>query len=245
MNIYKTTLIGTHHTNHCEDFLLTEEIGQSKLLIAVMDGCTMGIDSHFASTLMAKLLKKISKKLYYKEFITKEKKSLKTILKIVIDSLFQELKSIQNQLGLSRYELLSTLILGSIDTLSKNAEIIVIGDGLIFHNDTLTAYEQNNQPDYLVYHLHEDFNQWYNQQTQRLSLEDIYDLSISTDGIFTFQKFDNHLYEEIEEKEIIHFLLKDKQGYNSENMLRNKVETLAKNHGLKTTDDLGIIRIIF
>jgi hypothetical protein len=49
MKIYTTLQIGEHHTNHCEDYLIIEEVGKNKLLCAVMDGCTMGTDSYFAA----------------------------------------------------------------------------------------------------------------------------------------------------------------------------------------------------
>ena len=57
MNIYTTLQIGELHTNHCEDYFITAEIGKNKLLCAVMDGCTMGTDSYFAATLTGKLLR--------------------------------------------------------------------------------------------------------------------------------------------------------------------------------------------
>jgi hypothetical protein len=69
MNICTTLKIGSHHTNHCEDYLLTAEIGKNKMLCAVMDGCSMGTDSYFAATLTGKLLRKICREISYKEFL--------------------------------------------------------------------------------------------------------------------------------------------------------------------------------
>ena len=51
------TQIGEFHINHNEDFLVSCEIGNDKMMIAVMDGCTMGTESYFASTLIGKLLR--------------------------------------------------------------------------------------------------------------------------------------------------------------------------------------------
>ena len=67
--------IGQFHTNHNEDFLVTENINDDRILIAVMDGCSMGKESHFASTLIGKLLRKISKGISFKEFINNENKT--------------------------------------------------------------------------------------------------------------------------------------------------------------------------
>ena len=71
MQKYELTQIGSFHTNHNEDSLITHKIGNHKLLIAVMDGCSMGIESHFASTLIAKILKKLALEFYYLEFAKK------------------------------------------------------------------------------------------------------------------------------------------------------------------------------
>ena len=60
MRIYQFTKTGDHHVNHCEDYTITETLGTDKILCAVMDGCTMGTDSYFASTLTGKLLRKIA-----------------------------------------------------------------------------------------------------------------------------------------------------------------------------------------
>ena len=66
---FEFTQIGEFHINHNEDFLVTHEIGKDKLMIAVMDGCTMGTESHFASTLIGKLLRQISKEIHYLSLI--------------------------------------------------------------------------------------------------------------------------------------------------------------------------------
>ncbi len=105
-------------------------------------------------------------------------------------------------------------------------------------------YEQDNKPDYLGYHLEESFDEWFAAQHQRLSLKNIQDLSISTDGIFTFSLFDNHLYDAIEEKEWVDFLLRNRKWEENENMLHRKLVELENNFGLKPTDDLSIVRII-
>ena len=65
MKVYKTLHIGEFHTNHCEDFLIHEQIGANQILIAVLDGCTMGTESVFASILFGKVLRNIAKKKFY------------------------------------------------------------------------------------------------------------------------------------------------------------------------------------
>lgn len=245
MQIHTYSQIGTFHTNHNEDCLVTAEIAENQLLIAVMDGCSMGTESHFASTLIGKILRKIAKEMYYLSFRNNEFKSLKVMLKHVIKSLFQQLIQFKNDLALERYELLSTLILGIIDTKSKSAELITIGDGIVIHNGQITEYEQDNQPDYLGYHLDKPFEEWFSIQNQFLSLKNLYDLSISTDGIFTFRKFDNQLYPLILEADIIHQLCIQQENINRPFLLKNRVIDIEKIFGLKPTDDLTIVRLVW
>lgn len=61
MKTYSALQIGDYHLNNCEDYLFIGDIGNDKILCAVMDGCTMGTDSYFVSTLTGKLLRKIAK----------------------------------------------------------------------------------------------------------------------------------------------------------------------------------------
>jgi Protein phosphatase 2C len=244
MQQYLFSTIGSFHTQHNEDAALLCEIAEDRILIAVMDGCSMGNDSFFASTLIAKLLRKIAKAEYYKTFITKKTETLEVVLHTILSDLFFALKTINNELDLAKDELLSTLILGIIDKSTQKAEIMAIGDGLISCNGVLTEYEQDNKPDYWGYHLNENFETWYAAQTQRLSLKNITDLSISTDGIFTFKAFDTRICPPITEDKIIDFLLNDKTD-SSQTMLLKKMNFLEKEHGLKSSDDLSIIRLIF
>ena len=86
MNIYSTIRIGDYHQNNCEDHLYINEYGKNMILCAVMDGCTTALESHFASTLVGKILKKICIEKGYKDFIDPDNledidESLKSILK--------------------------------------------------------------------------------------------------------------------------------------------------------------------
>jgi hypothetical protein len=77
-----------------------------------------------------------------------------------------------------------------------------------------------------------------------MSLTNIQDLSIASDGIFTFKQFDNKHYAPISEEQIIEKLLFDVSDINNPNMLKNKILALEKENGLKPNDDLTIIRVI-
>ena len=57
---------------------------------------------------------------------------------------------------------LSTLIIGIVDTTQSTAEFLTIGDGLICKDGELIEYEQDDKPDYLGYHLADDFEKVFN-----------------------------------------------------------------------------------
>lgn len=244
MRIYATLAMGEYHVNHCEDHLLIEEMFGGQLLCAVMDGCTMGEDSHFASALAGKLLRKIVKERSFQAFHNSlpAPLPLDNELKEVLRQFFSELKSIKNQLFLETKELLTTLLLLLIDEKTDSGIVLVIGDGLVSVNGKVTVFDQDNKPDYIGYHLNEDFEMWFEKQTQKILIESIQDISISTDGIETFETVGNPV--DKENIDPIHYLLNDKIGNDRSEMLNVKMKTMEREFGLKPTDDLAIIRIM-
>jgi hypothetical protein len=167
---------------------------------------------------------------------------LKDKLKAVIKELFEEAKAVKNQLGLETNELLSTLIIGIVDTKALQAEFLAIGDGLISADEEIIHFEQNDKPDYLGYHLQNSFEAWFANQDQKISVSKFSDLSIATDGIYTFKNFTNQ-NQQLTEKEIIQFLLRDRSDSNYPNFLALKVRQLQEEMNHVVTDDLAIIRI--
>ena len=202
----------------------------------------MGVDSHLISTLMAKILRKIAKNSYCKEFATKKQLSNPDLLKSVCQQLFLDLNDIKNKVQLEREEMLATLILMILDTQKWNASIITVGDGVIVCNTQVIEYQQDNRPDYLGYHLAKPFDTWFAQHPQFNHFKNIQDISLATDGILTFSRFDNR--PNIVEKDAIAHLLMDKQGIEKDKMLHLKMLHLQNDCGLKPTDDLGLIRVV-
>jgi hypothetical protein len=244
MNIYSTLQIGEFHLNHCEDYLITEKIGNNKILMAVMDGCTMANDSYFVATLVGKILKRICKTKGYTEFYGLNNPILNTeqYLKSIIQELFSNIKLIRNQLLLEQKDLLTTLIILLIDKQDNHGIVLAIGDGIVSINGQITEFDQDNKPDYLGFHLNEDFEKWYAALTQKIYFQEVTDISIATDGMLMFKKFRN----EVTDPEIdpIDFLMKDQSGNNNEDMLEQKLKQLEHIYGLRPTDDLAIIRVL-
>lgn len=244
MNIYSALQIGDYHTKHCEDYLFIGNIGNDKILCAVMDGCTTATDSYFVSTLVGKLLRKIAIQKGYEELYNPGNISndIDNSLKSIVSELFKELVITKNQLLLERNELLTTLIILLADKKANQGVVLVIGDGLVSVNGKITEFDQDNKPDYLGFHLTEDFDAWYNNQGQKIFFEGLKDISIATDGIFTFEPIKK--VENTEPANALEFLVLDTSGTEKEEILDLKLKYLEHHYGLKPTDDLAIIRLI-
>ncbi len=241
MKIYKLIKMGEYHQDFCEDFLCVEYLDSKYTIIAVMDGCSMGIDSHFSSTLFGKIIKKIVQEKNYEDFL--QKKGIETpfeTLKFMLENIYVNLKNLKNTLLLDTKELLSTLILSVFD--AKKGVVIAIGDGVINIDDKTISFEQENKPDYLAYHFGEVFEDWFVAQKQIITFENQKSISICTDGIDTFQKLNPKNLSEINPKT---YLLQNMDYHEKYEMLQMKIKVLEKDFSLKATDDLAIIRVGF
>ena len=161
-------------------------------------------------------------------------------MKSILKDLFSELKIIKNQLLLDAKELLTTLIIMIVDKNSDQGIVLTIGDGFVNINGKVTEYEQDNKPDYLGFHISEDFEKFYSLQNQKIVFDKISDISIATDGIFSFTK----VQKSTEEMDVIDFLSQNKEGNETEDMLNLKLKILKNDFGLKPTDDFSMIRIL-
>lgn len=244
MRIYSSLQIGDYHQNNCEDHLFVGEYGKNNIVCAVMDGCTTALESQFASLLVGKILKKICLEKRYKEFVEKKNEflSLEENLKLVLKDLLNELKILKNQLMIDEKELLTTLIILLFDKNDQKGIVLAIGDGFVNINGQITEFTQDNKPDYLGFHLSEDFETFYNSQKQKIEFNSLEDISIATDGIFTFEKL--FVPKSKEKIDVIQFLTVDKINSEKDDMLTFKLKKIENEFGLKPTDDFSMIRII-
>ncbi|OWP62075.1 hypothetical protein CDA63_15990 [Hymenobacter amundsenii] len=243
MQLYQLLKRGAYHPEFCEDFSLAEPLG-SRLVLAVMDGCTMGRESHFASALVAKVLRKVIKEYPYRRHHNSlpPTPTLADELRELLAAVFADLDQLKNQLLLETNELLTTLVIALLDPTTGAVEILVLGDATVALNGQLTRFEQNNRPDYLAYHLARPFADWYGQQTQRLSASDCRDLSLATDGIDSFEPATPTAPDDL--PNIPALLLLDTQLAERPEMLNIKVRRLETSFSLLPTDDVAIIRVI-
>lgn len=199
----------------------------------------MGQDSHFASTLTGKILRKIALEQDYRTFYEQGRPpALPDQLKNITQQLFDGLRTAKQQLLLNTNELLTTLTLLVTD--GREGHILTVGDGVVNVNGQLTVFDQDNQPDYLGYHLGKDFETWYGQQNQRLSFGLLEDVSIASDGILLFERLTNN----DPEVDPTQYLLQDKTRIEKADMLDLKLKTLEFEYGMVPGDDLAIIRLL-
>ena len=115
---------------------------------------------------------------------------------------------------------------------------------LALFQEKLYEYDQGDKPDYLAYHLEEDFDTWNEGQKQRCSFKEIQDLALVSDGIFSFKLFDNQSYMELKEDALVDSLLlqipEGKEGY----YYKKEMLKIEKDFGLKPGDDFSIIHLL-
>ncbi|MEO0779627.1 MAG: hypothetical protein AAF146_23905 [Bacteroidota bacterium] len=95
--------MGTFHLHHNEDHFCVAPIGRDRHLVALMDGCSMGLESYFAATLFAKLLRKITRHQYHLEFRLATVRPLEQLLADVLATLFNDLRQLQNHQSIPDY----------------------------------------------------------------------------------------------------------------------------------------------
>jgi hypothetical protein len=243
METYQLIRRGLIHRNFCEDFHFTHRIKNRYAIYAVFDGCSTGVDSHFASALLAKTIKAEL------EFIDKEDlESSDLLLDALIYQSTQSLKEIRNALMLTTEELLSTMIVFVYDETTNSGNILAFGDGFVSVNGVNYLINQQNQPEYIAYYLDmintfEDYEQIMADYGKKFKVDTLSDVSISTDGINSFEQ---QAISGIEENppQVIGFLVQNDFLRNNPSMLARKCNILKTKFGLLNQDDIAIIRVI-
>lgn len=229
---------GTMHELHCEDALYTHTIDEQWVFAAVMDGCSSGISSHFASSLYQKHLQKSIKMLPLLAQLNKDVDldncTAQKLSHLVLRHFFEDIKKTRTILLINKLELLSTLILAVYNKKTKECYIIISGDGYICVNKEISYFDQFNTPDYLAYHFKLGASQWIQKHTQGILFTNVDSFSIATDGI-------NMLIDkngEASKDQTIIEKLMHKSVYSLETIFSE----IKLNNGLKPYDDIAIIK---
>jgi hypothetical protein len=108
--------------------------------------------------------------------------------------------------------------------------------------------DQQNQPDYPAYHLDtlntpEDLQKLVHESGKRFIVNDLEDISISTDGIFTFE-LPVSTEETLELADPLHYLVHDKFLIHNQAMLSRKCNVMKNKYRIVNQDDIALIRIM-
>ena len=245
MKLYTLNTVGQLHKTHTEDHIFHSDLNQNWFIGAVMDGCSSGKESHFASNLLGKIIRKACNSIPNLERISPDLKSKQLehelIGKHILHVVFDDLKKTKQLLSLELKEMLTTLILMVFQKDNRSAWINISGDGLIANNMEIIEIDQENVPDYMSYHLDIDFEKWFMDYSKTFTFEQLENLSISTDGVSKFYTPTERRQKNIDPEK---FLLTDLTLLEDPDMLEKKCKVLYDEHGLVPFDDLGIIRLI-
>ena len=247
MKIHSVIRKGSEHPVFCEDFMVMEKSGRF-FLGAVFDGCSGGDDSHFASSLMGKIFRQIL------DTGTIHGNSMEEMAKEFMGKYVKKLFEARVVLDLQDNDMLATFIMVMYDTVKGEALTMTIGDGIICCDGEIIELENKrfefshpdkymNMPDYISYDLVDLgldktlFDTWFERHITIKTFIDPQDISISTDGLFTFNT-------PIEEIDVINFLLVDDKWMKNDIMLSKKINILRTKYKTVHKDDISIIRLI-
>jgi len=234
---------GTDNKGYCEDFLYSYE-NENWIIAATFDGCSDGVDSHFASALSGKCLRAIileSEKDTLNSFLTTE-----DLFDFLVYNFLFSLEKMRLLLHLPGKEMLSTVILLVYNKKSEVGKIIAMGDGIVKINGDLCVIDQNNEPEYPIVYAgkitghFQDTVEFLNEFKNIWTFRGLEDVTISTDGLLQWK---NKSDETKTFQEAMDFLITDTDMGHLDVMLARKYNIL-KLKKWENKDDIGIIRII-
>lgn len=225
------------HQTWCEDNYFVKETDEF-IIGAVLDGCSTGINSFFASTSVKYALEQSSKNTKFPN----DEKLITEYIETLLCDVRSSLSNVSDTLGLTEMNFLSTIVLFIYIKGESRLYVKFIGDGVIYINGQEVVNDENNAPDYLGYHLVQrhaskwsEFYKWI--ESKRLEIyEDVNDFAICSDGIHSLVNLKNpHIKKEV----AINFLIIDEQWKKLENGLNKKFNILTnRDEELKRSDEL-------
>jgi len=247
MNAYSVIRKGEDHPVFCEDFMSINNSGRYFIGV-VFDGCSSGSDSHFASSLFGKIFNQITNdEVVFGNTIEERAKNL-------IQKFVNKLFEIRVSLQLDDKDMLATFMMLMYDKVHGEALTLTVGDGVIHCDGQIIILDNDrfkfshpetykDMPDYISYDIvnlgldRTAFDYWYENHVKINKFTNPSDISISTDGILTFNT-------PPEEVDVVDFLLRDNSWVNNKIMLSKKVNILRTKYKSAHKDDLTIIRLI-
>ena len=209
------------YKNTCEDAVFVKETASS-VFGCVTDGCSSGINSAWASQLLCYLVQNRPYEITEDQYLA--------YLRIKIRDIISDF----HVSGMSEMNLLSTCLLFDYNKKTEILKLRIIGDGVYYLNGVEYVIDHNNIPDYLAYHLYDDFESFIKKYPEFIH-ENVHSFQICTDGIKSFQLSQ---FESSDKNPSI--LL---ESPTSENYLKRMFNILTKNKWT-IADDLSIISYV-
>lgn len=234
-----------NHPNWCEDnyFILEDD---NKIVGAVLDGCSSGSDTYWASKTFSYVFRALIKDWNNFQVFNISTSNWDNYANELFVDFSSKLKVISDTLSLDNsMELLSTIVFFVYHKENQKLYVKFLGDGAFFYKSVdgektiLVINDENNMPLYLGYYFdnpQSDF-QKYLQTRVNYEINGVERFAISTDGIFSF----NHNKLTPSEKKPIEFLIEDDYLSHLKSGLSRKFNILSKD-GWVIEDDLTIIR---
>ena len=238
------------HANHCEDsYYLYED--EFKIVGAVLDGCSTGYNSYFASQFIAYAFEKIKTETSGFEYFLHHPDKWLDFEIDIFNRLRSDIRVTMRVLNLTDMNFLSTVVFFVYIRHDKRLHVRFVGDGVVFVNGEELVNDEMNMPNYLAYHVNDrddDFGEYI--KTRRAeSFTGVDDFSVCSDGIDSFVNLKNPQLSKSITKQ---FLVSDsrsiklKNGLNKKfNILTNRVDELKfddDHYWWDIQDDLTIIR---
>lgn len=243
----------------CEDDFLVYEEGDY-IITAVFDGCSSGIDSHFASTLCKITLKNVLSRDLWNEFkyLPEDKDPLYENDMIFLKSIIEEficgdLNYALNELDLDvNTELLSTCVICMFNKIKHKCNIIFCGDGVCYIDGEVYApHDENGNSVY--YFSTCGFDKARSRKEQRKLLNEYFDkycfmvedktvnetVAIASDGIDSFK--DMYGINKVEEARDVFF--KENRFSTMNVMLKRLYNIFIKSNSCINQDDCTIVRL--
>lgn len=251
MNFNIDTLIkmGKTHSLHCEDDYIVVE-NDNFLVAAVFDGCSSGIDSHYASTKHKYLMKEVAENFNWL-WDYKKKHTIK-------DNVFYFVFSVHNELKSEKYEvnkeMLSTIVLLFINKHTNEYGIVFCGDGCCFINgENISVHDEHgNAVWYLSMVTDKQFEEYFENYCHYYEgvIDNNMEIAISSDGIESFMtKYGSYNKEYPQD---IFFNTKNSLPEKYHNwklerlynvLTKGKLPNMENDEGLSNIDDLTIIKV--
>lgn len=221
--IYTGQKKGDSHIT-CEDSFFVQDL-EDIVIGGVFDGCSTGVNSHFASALLAKCFYNKMKTIYDFEMV--DKYVIDNQIRMSIE--FFILTS--NLLHLEQIERLSTAFVFYYYKKSKVLVYYCFGDGYINVNydNELIITSPGNAPDYIGYYTIDN-----PIPIKATRVENVENFTIATDGITALREVIPSGINPID------YLVKDKTLEKSQSMLGRKLNILS--HNFSFQDDITLIR---